>query len=392
MSILPQNQIKPELLSVCALNPFHQHGSASRNYMFANHLGQTLVVDGSEERLIQSGLEREYGKYTFNVEMPVDGQILDIIERYGVQRSINGPSIDSSEIIVIYEDVNTNEVGMIRLPKFVSNHQYFGFRYKEQEAVGLISIGAFIPKGTVFLDSPNKTPNGGYKYGVNANIAYMTMPATSEDGIIIRKGFLDKLKFKTYETRVVEWGSGHFALNLYGDESNYKSFPDIGSIVREDGILMALRSNDKDELSVIEKGIDDTMRVDHTFDITYYANGAGGKVVDIKIDHNINGHNYAEIHRDIQPQQYDEYKRNYCNNVLAVYHKLKKRRGESLQLTPELSHFIVECKAVVDESTRKIKKLFRQVPLDTFRIEFTIEYELTPNIGGKLTDCAGGKI
>ena len=189
MSILPQNQIKPELLSVCALNPFHQHGSASRNYMFANHLGQTLVVDGSEERLIQSGLEREYGKYTFNVEMPVDGQILDIIERYGVQRSINGPSIDSSEIIVIYEDVNTNEVGMIRLPKFVSNHQYFGFRYKEQEAVGLISIGAFIPKGTVFLDSPNKTPNGGYKYGVNANIAYMTMPATSEDGIIIRKGF-----------------------------------------------------------------------------------------------------------------------------------------------------------------------------------------------------------
>lgn len=384
------NEIKPELLSVCALNPFHQHGSASRNYMFANHLGQMLVLKGGDERLIQTGLEREYGKYTFSVEMPVDGQIIEIIERYGVPASITGRSIESAELIVIYEEVNTKEVGMFKLPKYLSNHQYFGFRYKEQSGMQDLKIGAYIAKGTKFLDTPAKTEDGGYKYGVNANIAYMTMPATSEDGIIIRQGFLDKLKFRTYETRVVEWGNNQFALNLYGDEYDYKCFPDIGEVIRSDGVLMALRSNDPDELGVVEKGIDDTMNIDYTFDTTYYAGGAGGKVIDIKIDHNLNGHNYSERHKNEQPQRYDAYKRAFCDKVVSMYHKLKRQRGEALQLTPELGRFITECLSVISENSRKIKKLYRQVPLDTFRIEFTIEYELTPGIGFKLTDTHGG--
>lgn len=383
------NEIKPELLSVCALNPFHAHGSASRNYMFANHLGQMLVLKDPDERMIQTGLEREFGKYTFSVEMPEDGQILNIIERYGVPASLNGPAIDTAELIVIYEEVNTKEVGMFKLPRYLSNHQYFGFRYKEQSGMKELRIGAYIAKGTKFLDSPSKTEDGGYKYGVNANIAYMTMPATAEDGIIIRRGFLDKFKFKTYETRVIEYGNNMFALNLYGDLNNYKPFPDIGDVVREDGVLMALRSDDPSELAIVEKSVSNTMDIDYIFDTTYYAGGAGGKIVDIKIDHNINGHNYAERHKNEQPQQYDTYKRVYCNKIVDIYKKLKSQRGDALQLTPELSRFIVECMSVVNENTRKIKKLYRQVPLDTFRIEFVIEYELTPGIGNKMTDTHG---
>ena len=388
-SNVPENQIHPEFLSVCSMNPFHAHTSSSRAYMFANHLGQMLVLDGSTEKLIQSGVEREFGKYTFKVEALCDLQVIEIIERY--RKGLGKDSIEENpETIVIYEDVETKQIGMIRLTSHCSNHQYFGFKYKEQEGINLIKQGAFIPKGTTFLDSPSITNEGGYKYGIQLNIAYMTHPATSEDGILVCEDVMEKLGFKTFESRVVEWGNNKYPLNLYGDKDNYKPFPDIGDYIRSDGLLMALRSDTPVELAVVEKSLEDTMNVDFTFDTTFYANGPGGKVVDIKIHHDVSGNNYADVHMDEQAQKYDEARRVFCKRVVDVWKRLHKQRGDSLQLTPEFNRFIVECYSVVSESTgQKVVKLYRQAPLDNFRIEFTIEYQMTPGVGYKLTDTAG---
>ncbi len=383
-----ENQLYSELLSVCALNPFIQHGSSSRNYMFANHLGQMLVIDGSTERNIQTGLENEFGKYTFKVEAPCDLEILDIIDRY--KMGIGYDSVtENPETIIIYEDINTKQVGMIRLTSYITNHQYFGFKYQTQEGMVLIKKGAFIKKGTVFLDSPNITNEGGYKYGIQLNIAYMTHPAASEDGILVCEDVLPKLGFRTFESRVVEWGTEKFGLNLYGDENNYKPFPEIGDYVRPDGLLMALRSYKPDELAIVERGIHDSMKVDYTFDTTVYANGPGGKVIDIRVNHDSNNHNYADVHTDKQVQKYDSLRREFCTNIVKVWEKLHKLRGDSLQLTPEFNRFIVECLAVIKESTVRVQKLYRQSPLDTYRVEFIIEYPIKPDVGYKLTDTHG---
>jgi hypothetical protein len=384
------NEIHPELLSVCSMNSFHQHGSASRNYMFANHLGQMLVLNGSDERTIQSGVEREFGKYTFKIEMPCDGEIIEVIERY--RKGLGKDSInDNPETIVVYENVHTKQIGMVRLVPYCSNHQYFGFKYKTKEGIQSIRQGAFISKGTVFLDSPSITDEGGYKYGVQANVAYMTHPATSEDGILISKDFLPRLGFKTYETRVVEWGNDKYALNLYGDEKTYKSFPDIGEYIRDDGLLMALRADTPIELAVVEKSIEDTMNVDFTFDTTVYANGPGGKIVDIKIHHDLTNNNYAEVHMDEQSQKYDEARRSFCKRIVDLWKRLYKQRGDALQLTPEFNRLIVESHSVVNEGIgQKVIKLYRQAPLDNFRVEFVIEYDIVPSVGFKLTDCHGG--
>lgn len=380
------NQLHRDFLGVCGLNPWKGHNSSSREQMFSSHIGQTLVIKGSTERRCQTGMEREYGKYTFSVKMPVDGEIIRVIERY--RTKIGQESIGMNpQTIAIYEDVNTKQIGMINLPNFCSYHQYFGFEYKAQKGLHEVRAGAFIPKDTVLLDSPSITENGGYKYGRECNVVYMSMPGVSEDGIIISKDVLADFGFKIYETRVCEWGSKRFALNLYGDLENYKPFPDIGERIRADGLLMCLRSYDKD-LAVVEQGIHDLREPNFFSDKLTYVNGEGGRIVDIRIFHD----NVTAISdMEMQPDKYDKARREFYQEIMFEYQRLKRERGEGLQLTEEFHRLIVEAYSVLDNDPQRIIKLFRQAPLDDWRVEFTIEYDVVPTDGFKLTDTHGGK-
>ena len=385
------NELDSKFLGVCALNPFHQHTSASRIQMFSQHLGQCLPIIGATERVIQTGLEREYAKYTFKVEMPVDGVILEIIERY--PRSVVSTIEQNSQTVVIYENIHTKEIGIINLVDFCTNHQYFGFKYVAKPGLNLLRVGAHIPAGTVFLDSPSVTDEGGYKYGVQANIAYMTDPATSEDGVKVSDTFLEKLKFRIYENRVVSWGKNKYALNLYGDENNYKPFPDLGETIRSDGLLMATRPYEP-SLAIVERNINALRNVDYAFDTTVYANGPGGKVVDIKINHDLNNFNHATSHHDEQVQKYDRYNRAFYKKISDCYYRYQKQLGNSLQISREFHSLLVIAESVLSESDKskpKVTKLLRKEPIDAYRVEFVIEYLITPSYGFKLTGMAGDK-
>lgn len=390
MSIKHQpNQMNSKWLAACGLNPFHQHDSSSRTVMLASHVGQMLVINGSTARNLQSGMEREFGKYTFKVEMPCNGVILDIIYRYPA--TLGQDSIaENPHTIVIYEDIDTKEIGILNLVDYCSNHQYFGFKYAKQPGISQLRINNTIAKGTIFLDSPSITNEGDYKYGIEANVAYMSHPACAEDGIVVSDALLPKLGFKTYESRVVEWGKKKFALNLYGDKTNYKPFPDIGDVVRPDGLLMALRSFDPPELAVVEQSVNSTRTVDYTFDSTVYANGPGGRIIDIRVNHDLADANHADVHMDGQVQKYDKARRLFYSKILDTWKKLKYRRGDALQITPEFHQLVVQAQSVMSEGGKqRVTKLFRKAPLDTYRVEFIIEYDITPNIGFKITNLHG---
>lgn len=388
------SELHRELLGVTGLNPWHGHDSSSRQQMFGSHLSQTLVISGSTERYCQTGMEREFGKYTFSIKVPGELdkpggiEVIKIIERYPSKIGVDAIKFNP-QTLVMYEDVNTKEIGIINIPNYCSYHQYFGFEYKAKPALSDVRIGAFIQGGTVLLDSPSITDDGGYKYGRECNMAFMTHPSVSEDGIMISRDVLKKFSFKTYETRVVEWGSKRFPLNLYGDIDNYKPFPDIGDRIRNDGILMALRTYDK-ELSPVEQSINDLMEPDMIFDKLTYAGGAGGRIVDIRVQHTSQT-TQATMGKnmDAQADKYNNARYRYYQDLLGEYHRLKRDRGDSLRLTPELHRLIVEALAVLDNDQQRLTKLYRQTPLDDYRIEFVIEYETEPTIGFKFSDCHG---
>lgn len=386
-----ENQLYRELLSVSGLNPWDGHDSSSRKQMFAGHLAQALVIEGANPRRHQTGMEREYGKYTFDVKMPVNAEVVKIIDRY--RKTFEQNAIEHNpQTIVLYEDVNTKEIGMISLEGHCSHHSYFGFKYKKRAGLNKIQTGEFIPAGTILQSTTNLDDNGNYSYGRRCNMLYASVPAVSEDSIWASRQVLEHFAFRTYERRVVEFGSKFFPLNIYGNDEIYKIMPDIGDIIREDGALMALRAYDK-ELGAIQQSKRALRKIDPVFDKIIYGAGPGGKIVDIIVHHELNNSQPGTPEgMDTQPMKYDQSRRRFYQEILNEYYRLKKMRGAALQLSPELHRLVVEAMAVMSNNeNQKISKLYRKVPLDDWRIEFVIEYRIVPTIGFKLTDCHGGK-
>lgn len=394
------NQIYRELMGVLSLSSFDGFNSASRKQMFSSHIGQALVINGSTIRRIQTGMEREYGKYTFAPKFPVDAEVIRVIERY--PRTIDADRIKHNpETLVIYEDHKTRRVGCISLVDFYSNHPYFGFAYKNTDAAKQVRAGALFAEDTILQNSPSITANGDYMYGRECNVVFMSHPAVAEDGILISRDVLSKFGFKIYDRRTIEWGSKQYPVNCYGDQDNYKPFPDIGDYVRDDGVLGALRTEDPD-YGPVEQSINATLEFDNCFNHLVYSGRRGGKVIDIKVMHDPESRVPTTlIGMDVQMQRYDKARRAYYQAIVNEYEALRRHRKEKLALTKDFHRLVVEAISVVG-TTRQLKqagkgadepvsKLYRGIPLDDWRVEFVIEHDVIPTIGFKLTDTHGGK-
>jgi hypothetical protein len=229
-------------------------------------------------------------------------------------------------------------------------------------------------------------------------MAFMSHPAVSEDGVLISRDVLDRLKFKVYDTRVIEFGSSAFPLNLYGTKNYYKPFPEIGEYIRDDGILMMLRNYDYD-LMPVEISIYDAMEPDFIFDKAIYVRGPKGKIVDIKVYRDNTETTQTPHGIMVNVEKYSRAAQRFYKEVIETEKQIslerKKKYGDgSIALKPELHHLIVEGLALLAEqnnkSSQKLNKIYRKAPLDDYRIEFVIEYELTPTRGYKLTCCHGG--
>lgn len=384
------NQLRADLMSICALNPWPGHDSSSRVQMFSSHLGQRLVIKGATERRCQTGMEAEFGKYNFSTKMPEDGHIIRVIDRY--KRTLDKDSINvNPQTIVIFEEDKTNRIGMIDLRTFSTYHQYFGYENVVTSNINKLVPRQFIKKDTEFLKTPTITEDGGYKYGIELNMVFLGVPSIAEDGIMICEDVLPKLAFKIYETRVVEFGNKKFPINLYGDENNFKAFPDIGEYIKDTGVLMMLRSYEKN-MSIVEQSIYDLMEPEYTFDTGVYVNGPGGKVVDIRIWHDEDSQSPTPIGMDKQAQKYNQATKSFYREIVNEYKRLYKERGKALSLTPEFNRMVIEAMAAIEDTeTNKISKLYKRTQLDDYKLEFVIEYEIIPTIGYKLTDCHGGR-
>jgi len=391
-----KSELKVEFLSILGLNPWAGNDSSSRQQMFSSHISQRLIIKGANERRIQTGLEYELGKYTFGITMPEDGLILKIIERY--PQTLSKDYIkESPEKLVIYRDDKTQEIGFFSVPKFKSYHQYHGYKLNPTENVGKLYPGNYISKDTMLYDTPAKKENGGYAYGMEMNMAFMSLPGTSEDGIIISEDVLDDLSFNVYETRVIEFGKNSFPLNLYGSSTNYKPFPEIGDKVRHDGILMATRDY-KPDMAPVEMSILDCMEIDYIFDNQIYSRGSGGKVVDIKVYHD--DEEFIPTPKEVTEylDKYAKALRKFYQDIIEAYQQIKddhykKYRDKKVKISTEFQRLIVEAYSIIGSIDKKgkqeINKLYRRNTLDDYRVEIIVEYTITPTVGYKMTDCHG---
>ncbi len=386
------NELSPDLLSTAAFNIKPGAVSGSRLQMAGTQLTQMVVIKGATPRRIVTGVEREYGKYTFKVKMPVDAIVIDVIPKY--HETVGQNAITSNPMsIVIYENVDTREICILEIPQYHIKHQYLGFRYAHKRTLGMLSKGATIPKGTVFADSPAIDDNGDYRFGVEANVAFMTIPGVIEDGFVISESFAKKLTATGYETLDASWGKRYYPLNIYGDDTHYKPFPDIGERVRPDGLLFALREYDE-LLDPVQMTPAALRRVD-TFDKTVYTK-ANAKVVDIVTRYDPKG-SVPETPTGMEDQtrRYHTALLAFYNRLLAVEEKLRKEarhRKTTLNISTAFSRLLVEALTYrMEQSKVKATRIVRRQPLNEWRVDITVEYDIEATQAMKITDLHGGK-
>jgi hypothetical protein len=102
--------------------------------------------------------------------------------------------------------------------------------------------GDIIHKGETLFRSNSHDEYGNYRYGLNPKVAYISLPETEEDAIVIREGYREKFSYYDIEEVTCILNKNHILLDLYGnDQVGYKCFPDLGSEVKN-GMVFARRT------------------------------------------------------------------------------------------------------------------------------------------------------
>lgn len=387
MSKVP-NQLHPQLLGISGVNPFARSDAAARQQMVASHVSQSLVIEDASPRRHQSGFERELGTTTFAVTMPVDAEILAKIEKF--PRSLAGRTSESPLTVVLYEDVNTKEIGVLEIPTYHCLHQHFGFRYKRNNNISL-NRGDLVRAGTVIADTPSKDTTGNDNLGTEMEVVFLSVPGVIEDGVIISRSAARRMGVMGYEKRDVSFGQDHYPLNLYGSLNDYKIVPDVGEYIHDTGLLAGLRRFNEN-MDVIGMAPKNLMKPVHNFDRLRYGE-PNARVVDINVIYEPKGNvKLTPVGMDDQVKYYYEQELKFNKALLQAYDDLKKIRRDTLRISRRLHTMIVQAKQYTSDKPRgTIKRMYQHQALDEWRLEVTYEYLATPDVPFKLTDFHGGK-
>jgi len=385
---VPKTELKMEFLGSSAVNSFVSNTSSPRMVMEFNHQTQHLPLLTPDEPIIKTGIEYELGKYINDVRIEHDSVVKAIIPKYK-EYGIENPPLYT--LFLEYEEDGHIYIDYVNVDTFRTSHNFFGYRLKPTSDFYNLSYNSSIAKDTILATGDSYGEEGAYKYGLNANVAFMSHPSVSEDGFVVSESFLKRAQFNSIIKRVINVTRDTIPINLYGNKDVFKFLPNIGEHVREDGLLCALRPRN-DWFSISDMNTSNISEPDVTFDNLIYVN-PNSTVIDINITCGHN--NKPEFTKKITEQldSYSEMLVNYYRNIVNKYDQLMHEKkvmygsDDVVKLTPKMRRFIADCIIKITMySTSKNKLCYRKLPIDQYRIEITTMSTIKPNIGFKLTD------
>lgn len=398
----PRLKITENLLSLHAINPFAAHTSSPRCMMTSGHLSQMVVIEGGQPQIIQAGICDQLASNTFSKKIgDIPGRdndshrVIAVVRRYGGVST--GDVAGTPEQLVITQSTSDFKLDAISVPYYHKLHQYYGFKYNKSRLLTNVSeiIGKTFEDGFTLADTPavEIDEDGGksYKFGVPANIAYLSVPEVTGDGVVMSESLSKKLSYRTYETIVVEFGEKSFLLNMYGTEDTFKAFPDIGEYLNDDRVVAATRKYDK-SLSPALASRNDVRDYSPHFDKAFYSKATGGKVIDIKVFRNTKTSKSTYTETTDQADRYAEALIRYYGEILSVYETQNKNHrsvyGKEVSVTPRFHRLLVDAYAAT-EKARTVRYTNTNDLVDMYRVEFVVEHLTVPGLAYKTTTLHG---
>jgi len=352
--------------------------SGPRAQIQSSYLEQSLILNESEVPKLYTGFEKELGSYNDSLKIAkTTYKVLHRIEKY--------PAYPTTHYTLIVQDVNTGTVSIVEnahYEKLAEDHGYF----KPQTETDYKNVGNIIEKGSVLSKTYSHDEHFNYKYGVNANVSYISRNDNIEDGIIISESFSKRVSYASIKIVEVTLGFNDVLLNIYGDSVFYKSFPDIFSSIKN-GMFCVKRSID--HLNAGCNTTTESLMNINTNDEIFHGDG---KLIDVDIFINSN----SELVRDNAHRQqiiaYYDIIREYKYKVMMALEKYVK--DPLTTVTTDANTKYHNYKSYIDScvsSNNDIKFSNSTGEFEFAYLKFTIGRNVTLSEGSKLTNRFGGK-
>ena len=344
--------------------------SGSRAQMVTSHLEQVVMLQNPETPKMFTGYELPYGVYTDSyIKAPGSLKVVDVIQKFPLHHGWSYTYVVQDLVTGIYDVYEISHV-----EKLSEMHGYL----RPMSPGDMFTPGTVIPAGTTIVKSNNHDEFGNYRFGFNAKVCYMSLSEVEEDAVYICESLADRTRFTTIESVEITQNINDVLQNIYGDEENYKPFPDLGEEV-QNGIVAARRKIDyKNIASEMTTSASKELRIDDT---VFHGRG---KVVDIDIHVNDKNELVNAKHRQ-QIMLYYTMIRGYYERLQNTLGKIKNK---SNKYTYRLVALLQRAKDYLDED---VKFSSSNGVFEFARIEITMAASNPLKKGYKLTDRCGAK-
>lgn len=348
--------------------------SGSRSMMFTSHFRQSRNLLYPEPPKVCTGYENIIGKYsTHNYTIDSEVEVAYKVPRF------SGEKENDLYYLFIY-DPKRDMYDMVEKKKVCNLTEFYGFRYNTDN-MDSKHVGDTIKKGEILYASNSYDEDGNYRYGKNICTAYMIENYTIEDAIIVSESISEGLKSTDVNTVTISLNDNDIFANLYGDNEDYKCFPDIGETI-SNGIIASTKRIHNNQL-LFDAKKQNLRKVNFATDTPYYTTGV---VEDIFIYSNKpleevpNNRFYKQIREYLTMQE------EFFTKMLEVCEEII---NSGSKYTDDISYYYKRAKQYLDKKSKWVSD--SNVAFNNMIIEFTVSQDGKLLEGHKLTGRCGNK-
>ena len=353
------------MLGRTLLQPFKPANSGSRALMSSIHAEHFMVLSNGEVPLVQTGFETEFGKNsTSYVTSEANYKILNKVYKFSFNRN---------HYYLILENLDTGEYDILERVTYKHNTQSYGYMW-DNTIIDNFNVGEIISEGDVIKTSVGFDEYTNKMNGVNLTTLYLSCAQNMEDSIIISESAAKKLETNLIKNTSITINDNDILLNLYGDNTVYKTFPDIGERTKN-GIFCSIRrvENNNIRFSLSQSRQRDIMISDRNILLD-------GFVCDIDIYCNTDS--LGESEYNAQLNKYYREKLDFCNQIIDIVGPLEMNG----KLSYNLKKLYSRCRDAVNG-----KEYYKDKTFNNVIMEVTVMEPLPMECGDKAADRYGGK-
>lgn len=345
------------------------NNSAGRVIMFNAHLKQCLTPERPEIPNMPTGVERVVAKCSLEQGLvQEDCTVINKIVKY--EGIIDNPT----RYILFFYNKKKDKYSVKVVSEIENLTEIYGYQYNTIGADKL-KVGDKVKKGYQLTVPTAYDEYGNWRYGVNAHTYYCLDPNTTEDGCKISQSLANRLYSVSSDKIDMMINDNDYPLNLYGDDENYKLFPDIGETISE-GIVMATRKMVHSRYFYDFR--EDTLQ-DPSLSDTIYTEDDRASIVDVEIFNN-----NKELKRSRINSQIFKYLDAQTEFWTAVYNQCKEIIDSGSDYTQDIQYIKGRAYDMIEEDKmwRRDDKSFNGVVIRVYTKKYDAA-EVTRKITGR---------